>query len=207
MNAEVQRMIYKVLVYRKDCRGRAIKDAIPELHILKYDRLLPTVELPDVSDFEHRAVPFVAVFWRMRKTDRVFHACPLVTIGVPGLTYDSWTVDGLHSWALGGLGATISFGLQFAMKSPVFRPLCVHLDAADIDRLALNNIKTLLMLHYKTKRKDPEWKKRGREAGLQCGLGCSYGPMRASPGHKSRPVGFRWFQASSGGHTRMGWAC
>lgn len=161
---DVQRAIYKQLVYRKDCRGRAVNTDIPSLNLKRYDRLVPTRELTDVSDFEKRSVPFLAHFWRMTKDDRVFHACPLVTIGIPGLTYDKWAVDGLHSWALGGLGAAIGFGLQFCMRSSVFRPLCVHLDSEDIDRLALNHIKTLLMHYYKKMRQDPEWKKNGTQA-------------------------------------------
>lgn len=162
---DVQRAIYKLLVYRKDCRGRAVSADLPPLGLRKYDRLVPTRDLLDVSEFEKRPTPFLAIFWRMAKTDRVFHSCPLVVIGIPGLTYDLWAVDGLHSWALGGLGAAIAFGLQFCMKSSVFRPLCVYLDAKDVDRLALNHVKTLLMNYYKQMRQDPEWKKTGTEAG------------------------------------------
>ena len=164
---DVQRLICSLLVYRKDCRGRALSDDVPRLGLRKYDRLVPTIQLLDVSNFENRSVPFSAHFWRMTKNDRVFHACPLVTVGVPGLTYDKWAVDGLHSWALGGLGGAIIHGLHFCMKSHVFRPLCVHLDSKDIDRLALNNIKTLLMSYYKQRRRtDPQWKKKSSEARL-----------------------------------------
>lgn len=100
----------------------------------------------------------------MTKEDRVLHDCPLLTMGIPGIQYDKWAVDGLHSWALGGLGRVISFGLHFCMKSPVFRPQCAYLDSKDIDRLALNHVKALLMAYYrKRKSEDPEWKKTGTE--------------------------------------------
>ena len=124
---------------------------------------MPTRFLLNVADFEKREIPFVAHFWRMTKRDRVFHGCPLLTFGIPGLSYDCWAVDGLHSWALGGLGAAISFGLQFCMRSQVFRPTCVHLDNDDVGRLALNHIKALLMSHYRKQRQDPDWKKTGKE--------------------------------------------
>ena len=166
VNDDAQRLIFSLLGYRKDCRGRALSADIPHLGLRKYDRLLPTIQLLDVSNFEKRSVPFSAHFWRMTKQDRVFHDCPFVTVGVPGLTYDKWAVDGLHSWALGGLQGAIGHGLQFCMKSPVFRPLCAHLCSKDIDRLALNHIKTLLMHWYKQRRTDPQWKKNGTEARL-----------------------------------------
>lgn len=163
-DAETQRTVYKALAYRKDCRGRAISVDIPALNLRKYDRLMPTIHLRDVSQFESQTTPFIASFWRMTRRDRVFHGCPLLTLGIPGVDYEKWAVDGLHSWALGGLGATIALGLQFAMKSPVFRPACVHVDAADIDRLALNHIKALLMTYYRRKkRENPDWKKKGKE--------------------------------------------
>jgi len=164
--AEIQHAIYRRLAYRKSCRGRALITDIPLFSLKKHDRILPTKDVLDVSDFEKLVVPFIVTFWRMTKNDRVFHNCPLLTMGIPGLTYDKWGVDGLHSWALGGLGASIAHGLRFCIRSPVFRPLSAHLDNDDMDRLAMNHIKSLLMVHYKKKKEDPEWKKSGTEVSI-----------------------------------------
>ena len=101
--------IYKVLVYRKDCRGRALNEPILDLHLKKWDRIIATPTLTDVSKFEKMEIPFEAKFWRMSKHDRVFHDCPLLEIeDSAGFGYSDWCVDILHGWALGPLGALIA---------------------------------------------------------------------------------------------------
>ena len=162
-NIDIQRMIYRVLQYRSDCQGRALTADIPSLCLKKHDRLLPFLGLLDVGSFEAKNVPFVVHFWRMTKRDRVKHNCPLLTLGIPGLVYDSWAIDGLHSWALGGLRVVIAHGLHFCMKSPVFKPACVHLETTDLEKLAMSHIKTLQMAYYRQKKQDPQWKKTGTE--------------------------------------------
>ena len=47
---------------------------------------------------------------------------------VPGNSYDLWVVDGLHTWALGGLGAYVAVVLRFCLKSKVFRPALAGVD-------------------------------------------------------------------------------
>ena len=61
------RQIFQYLVYRKDCRGRAIIQSIPELGLKKWDRLLPSKTLPNVANFEVTEPPFQVTFWRMKK--------------------------------------------------------------------------------------------------------------------------------------------
>ena len=163
-NESIQQLIYRKLVYRKDCRGRALLGDITELALLKYDRLLPTRNLPDVSAFERLPVPSVVVFWRMRKYDRVTHDCPLIT-DVPYDLYDAWVVDMLHGWALGGLGALIGLIFKFCLQSKVFNPTVPFMDPKDEERLALLAIKVLLQNYYKEKRQDPHFKRTGTEAG------------------------------------------
>ena len=158
--------IYVKLVYRKDCRGRALSSSIPELNLNKWDRLFPTKSLPDISGFEKMIIPFSVKFWRMTKNDRVCHDCPLIT-DIPGSSYDLWVVDGLHSWALGGLGSIIAFVFTFCLKSKVFRPAIPFIDPDDQDRLALLSIKALLFAYYKEKKKDPDFKRTGTQAGFK----------------------------------------
>ena len=57
----------------------------------------------------------------------------------------------------------IAHGLHFCMKSPVFKPACVHLETTDLEKLAMSHIKTLLMAYYRQKKQDPQWKKTGTE--------------------------------------------
>jgi hypothetical protein len=100
----------------------------------------------------------------MSKSDGVIHDCPLIT-DVPGNLYDQWVVDGLHSWALGGLGAYVGFVLRFCLDSKVFRPAISFTDPEDQDRLALLAIKALLYAHYRKKKQDPDFKRTGTQAG------------------------------------------
>ena len=64
---ETRQAIFQKLVYRKDCRGRALSAPITELGLHKYDRLVPTASLPDVAGFERKIIPFLVKFWRMKK--------------------------------------------------------------------------------------------------------------------------------------------
>ena len=144
---------FSYLVYRKDCRGRALAENLQDLGLKKYDRPLPTKVLPDVALFEHLSVPFKVVFWRMTKRDRVVHDCPLLT-DIPGDLYDAWVVDGLHGWALGGLGCYVAWVFQFILKVQIFTPSSEHIDSEQRDRLALLHVKALLQTHYNKLKQD-----------------------------------------------------
>ena len=133
---------------------------VPSLNLRKYDRMVPTIVVSNVAMFETISVPFVVIFWRMCKQDRVFHECPLLT-GILGVSYDSWYLDGLHTWALGPVSALVHLILVFCVRSRVFGPLSKTLDKDDIDRLAVLHIKSLLMDYYKRRSKDTDWKRTG----------------------------------------------
>mgnify|MGYP006297404735 CR=1 FL=1 len=125
---------------------------------------MPTRSLRDVAHFEFLELPFKVTFWRMGKQDRVAHDCPLIT-DVPGKLYDAWVVDGLHSWALGPLGGLIAFIFQFILKTKIFTPSSIYMDAKDLDRLALLHVKSLLQVHYRNVKKDPNHRRTHTEAG------------------------------------------
>jgi hypothetical protein len=163
---DTQKLIFQHLVYRKDCRGRALVQHLPQFGLKKWDRLTPTRALPNVAAFESKAPPFEATFWRMGKNGRVVHDCPILehpqTIG---FSYDDWVIDILHTWALGGISAVVGKNLRFAVQSAVFTPTSIHLDSDDRDRLAMLHIKSLVAVHYKNKKEqDPSWKLTGTEA-------------------------------------------
>ena len=91
-----QNEITKLLRYRRRSRGRTmIKDYTDYMcHIRKGDRLDPSEQLWDVTQFQFRRVPFVCVFWRMGRHDRVMHESPILHI--PGVTPQSYAIDFLH---------------------------------------------------------------------------------------------------------------
>ena len=162
---ENQRCILELLVYRKDCRGRAMSKAIPHLHLRKWDRLTPSPALLNVANFESMKIPFLATFWRITKHDRVVHDCPILELQhTAGFSYSDWVIDLLHSWALGPLGALVSKTLMVCVKSGVFSPKSAFLTSEDVDRLALLHIKSLCTEHYTRKRQtDSRWRASGTE--------------------------------------------
>ena len=162
---ETKNKIYRILIYRKDCRGRALCKPIPELQLNKWDRLVPTPVLTNVANFEFMATPFDATFWRMTKHDRVVHDCPLLEVEDEiGFGYSDWVVDILHGWALGPLGALVAKTLLVCVKSRVFSPQSDLLASEDLDRLGMLHIKSLCTMYYARKRSDPDWKNTGTEA-------------------------------------------
>jgi len=155
---EILNEICNLLVFRKDCRGRCLSNKYPKAALHKYDRLIPTKELLDVSKFEDVELPCLAKFWRMSKTDRLCHDCPL--FDVPGVTVDSWVIDLLHSWALGPLAVFIAWVIMFIVKTGVFHPTSDCIDSKMKDELAMQCVKALLKVHYKKKHaENPQWQR------------------------------------------------
>ena len=160
-----QREIFRHLVERKDCRGRALMLPLPQFGLRKYDRLTPTKTLPDTAKFEFREVPFEACFWRMDKNGRVVHDCPIFEHpAITGLSYDDWVADLLHTWNLGPISGVVGKTILFVVKSGIFTPTSIYLDKEDRERLAMLHIKTLLTKYYREKKEiDPSWKRTGTE--------------------------------------------
>ena len=158
---EYQRLIFSKLVYRKDCRGRALTSDVASLGLKKWDRLMPTESLQDVGAFELKSLPLMVKFWRMQSTDRLLHDCPLMD--VPGIGIGSWAVDLLHTWALGVLAGHVATVFRFIVKSGIFAPTSPLIDAGDRDELSLQCIKTLLRQHYRQMHSDEHWKRTGTE--------------------------------------------
>ena len=166
---DVRRQVFQHLIYRKDCRGRAVIAALPQLGLRKWDRLIPTKTLPNVANFEFLEPPFEACFWRMDRNGRVVHDCPILEQpATTGLSYDDWAADLLHSWALGPCSGLVRKTLMFVVKSEIFSPTSAYLDSEDRDRLAMLHVKTLVSKYYKEQKDtDPNWKRTGTEVGAR----------------------------------------
>ena len=82
--------------------GTALRCDVPELGLLRGDRLEPTEWLPDTADFKHVGVfPFTAVFWRTAREDLCKRRCPLWSRTL-GLTLaKTIALDLLHAFFLG----------------------------------------------------------------------------------------------------------
>ncbi|CAE6971965.1 unnamed protein product [Symbiodinium sp. CCMP2592] len=164
-DAETMRTITRHLEYKKATLGRALVCDLPQLGLRKGWRLEPCPGLPDVGQFEFTPLPFDCTFWVGPEDGRLTHGCPLFDI--PGLTWESWAIDIMHSWHLGPLQQLVSLTLHFCIGSGLFAPKTIHLNASDRQQMSLLVIKSELFLFYQQLRElDPEWKRKGTEAGM-----------------------------------------
>ncbi|CAE7541050.1 unnamed protein product [Symbiodinium sp. CCMP2592] len=161
-DAETMRTITRHLEYKKATLGRALVCDLPQLGLRKGWRLEPCPGLPDVGQFEFTPLPFDCTFWVGPEDGRLTHGCPLFDI--PGLTWESWAIDIMHSWHLGPLQQLVSLTLHFCIGSGLFAPKTIHLNASDRQQMSLLVIKSELFLFYQQLRElDPEWKRKGTE--------------------------------------------
>jgi hypothetical protein len=58
-------------------------------------------------------------------------------------------VDALHTWALGVLGYLIALAIHVLLKTGIFKPGSALFAPEDATRLALMQIRTLMMQWYK----------------------------------------------------------
>ena len=161
--------ILGLLRYKKTFVGRGLVGAIPELGLMPGDRLEPSLALMDVARFGQTPVPFEATFWRMTTDDRCVHSSPLFWI--PGIRIDTQGPDTLHVWALGPVVSYVGKAIWFLVKCQLYNPNISHISPEDCAKIALLKIKNKLMQHYRLKRADPEWRKKGSEVwGLTLGM-------------------------------------
>ena len=128
-------------------------------------RLEPSAALPDVGSFEKQQCPFRCMFFIAGEHARVLHISPLLQI--PGVSLGSWAIDLLHSWHYGPLSTYLTFVLRALLSTDIYKPgISVILDKEESDKLCLMALKAELWVHYKYRRSvDPEWSKKGSEAG------------------------------------------
>lgn len=156
----LKKWIETKLVSRK---GRVLQTGIPQLGLPQGARLEPSPDLQDVFGLEAKRVPLRIHFWVGPEGGRVKHASPLFWI--PGVTVQSYCVDLLHCLVLGPLAKYIALTLRMFIKSGIFSPQQAHLlDSEDVQRIALQHIKSLLRIHYRRKRRESqEWQKQRSE--------------------------------------------
>jgi hypothetical protein len=127
------------------------------------DRLHPSRLLRDVADFERQpssAYPFRCLFWRLGdpKTARLIHHSPLMDI--PGVGMESYAVDILHTWHLGGIPRYCGLALWAILRSDAYAyDLPPHLYAEDRMHIKLLRLRSDLWIHYKAmQQEDPSWR-------------------------------------------------
>jgi hypothetical protein len=129
------------------------------------DRLHPSRTLRDVADFERQATPFKCLFWRLDnpKTAKLLHHSPLMNI--PGVGMESYAIDILHAWHLGGIPKYNGKVLWAILRSDAYAPLNQgNLYEADRIHLKLLRLRSDLWLHYKSmQRADPTWRKKASQ--------------------------------------------
>ena len=154
------------MFYRKAGRGRCLQKEFRPLGLPRRARLEPTSSLPDVGTFEDQQPPFSCLFYIGGIDGRVLHVSPLFQ--VPGLSLDSWCIDLLHSWHYGPLSMYLTCTLRALLSTDLYKPgNAATLDKEENDKLCLLALRGELWMYYKQKRAtDPEWNKRGSEAGL-----------------------------------------
>ena len=136
------------------------------LGLPKFARLEPSSTLQDVGLFETQAVPFTCTWYIAGPNGRVLHISPLLQI--PGVTLDSWCIDLLHTWHYGPMSTFLIFAIRALLHTDLYRSgNATWLDQEENEKLALLALRSELWMFYKERRaEDPNWSKRGSEAGL-----------------------------------------
>lgn len=105
LSAKQHALVMSRLYYEKKSRGgtgRCLSADIPELSLLKGDRLEPHPGLQDVGLFDRLGkFPTQVLFWRRACETRCRHRNPLLMAPALGLTINSLMVDKLHTLNLG----------------------------------------------------------------------------------------------------------
>ena len=162
-DVQTQMGIRELLRYKAKFQGRGLiqRVLVGGTQLIEGDRLEPSLFLRDVADFELMTPPFRVTFWRMFNEDRCLHNSPLFL--TPGLGIQTHAADTLHCWLLGPVEQFIATALWFLIGSSVYTPKIDYLSTEDCNRIALLRVKQKLWDHYKLKRSDPQWKRKGSE--------------------------------------------
>ena len=163
-SVEARRLVLASLHFEKRKRGRALRWDIPELGLLKGDRLTPTETFPGPWLFDVAPLPIVCTFWRFEDDSRMVHASPLMDI--EGVEPSSYAIDILHTWSLGPVQRFTAHVFWVLLQSDAWgvRRLSPWLVADDFQHLNLLRLRADMFVYYKRRRtEDPEWCKRGSE--------------------------------------------
>jgi hypothetical protein len=101
--------------------GRVLKQDIPELSLLKQDRLEPHAGLLDIGAFEQVVIPTRVLFWRSAADTLARHRCPLFSQAL-GITVEtSVEIDTLHALNLGVYGQYAQDVFWACVRADVWR--------------------------------------------------------------------------------------
>ena len=108
VTAEIQNRLTPLLEYDKKqagSYGRSLKEDVPELLLLKGDRLEPSTVLPDVGMFGtlriDPALPITVIFWRVGEETLARHRNPILDPALGVSVVRSIAIDTLHTLHLG----------------------------------------------------------------------------------------------------------
>jgi hypothetical protein len=152
LTAACQTLLQPLLHYDKrkeGSHGRALLENVPELGLLKGDRLEPCAQLPDVGKFGSLiALPMMVLFWRPSFDTLCLHRCPLFDEGI-GVTAASIALDVLHCLHMGVFKAWAKVVLWKLVLAGVWGDVAGHLE----ERLpiAVMALRHELFAWYKTR--------------------------------------------------------
>ena len=130
--------------------GRCIRRAYPEFGLEVGDRLEPSVENPDILEFDDWVdFPRHALFWRPSRESMARHRNPLFS--VRGVTHKSITVDILHAVYLGVAQVWILGAFWKIMDDNAFHVVCTDRGTRDV--LSAARIRIEIMEWYAETRK------------------------------------------------------
>ena len=132
------------------------------------DRLHPSRLLRDVADFESLVVPaegLDVLFWRVPrpKTARLLHRSPLMDL--PGVGTESYAIDILHTWHLGGIPRYVGHVLWAILRRQAYSEGVPRWFFAEEEmHIKMLRMRSTLWVHYKAMiASDPTWHKRASQ--------------------------------------------
>ena len=122
LDPEAKAILVGALFYdtrNNGAHGRALRVDVPQLGLLKGDRLEPSFSLADVSKLETLGLPCDLLFWRPRSETLSKHRCPL--FAVPGVSLKTLAPDTLHTLHLGCFKAFCQTTLWLLVDTNAFQ--------------------------------------------------------------------------------------
>jgi hypothetical protein len=133
--------------------GRALNRDIPELHLLRDDRLEPSPALPDVGAFESLALGTIVTFWRNADDTLTRHRNPLFCAETGLSPKRNMTVDSLHCLYLGVMNAYVKLAIWLFIDAGVLGGLGTKEERVQSNVITLRH---LLTSWYKVRRQGGE---------------------------------------------------
>jgi hypothetical protein len=115
-----QRRVSAALEYSKIGKGRALTIDLPDMGLMKLDRLEPTAKLIDVGDFEKLEVPTTVLFWRGVASTCAHHRNPILSPEI-GSGTNLIAIDTLHTLHLGVIKHYVTFAFWALLLANVWK--------------------------------------------------------------------------------------